>query len=196
MTTTNTGFRGGNCTRGSVARHSYNRPMPGREELDALLDEMLDHPERQGELEAQIESAFVHERAVMVLDMSGFSRTTQARGIVAFLLVTRRLRQLVVLSREVMRGSGQVGGDNLFCFPLREGSVEPPDIIKGRRSHVSRRVSVAIRLDRDRLWTLLLSARRPDGKRVNLGLKWEAWGSARSCSPSRLAPSFSLQRSR
>ena len=108
--------------------------MPGREELDALLDEMLDRPERRGELEARIEEAFVQERAVMVLDMSGFSRTTQARGIVAFLLVIRRLRQLAVpiLARY---GGGVVKSeaDNLFClFNTVENAVAASrEIIKG-----------------------------------------------------------------
>ena len=91
--------------------------MPGRDALDALLDEILDHPERRGELEERIEDAFVQERAVMVLDMSGFSRTTQALGIVSFLLVIRRFRQLAVPL--VSRRGGWVvmtEADNLFCL--------------------------------------------------------------------------------
>jgi adenylate cyclase len=108
--------------------------VPGREELDSLLDEMLDHPDRGSELEARIEEAFVQERAVMVLDMSGFSRTTQARGIVAFLLVTRRLRQLAVPI--LARSGGAVvksEADNLFCLfnAVTDAVAASREIIKG-----------------------------------------------------------------
>jgi adenylate cyclase len=108
--------------------------VAGREELDALLDEMLDHPARASELEARIEEAFVQERAVMVLDMSGFSRTTQARGIVAFLLVTRRLRQLAVPI--LARSGGAVvksEADNLFCLfsAVDDAVAASREIIRG-----------------------------------------------------------------
>lgn len=78
---------------------------------------MLDRPERRSDVEARIDEGFVQERAVMVLDMSGFSRTTQALGIVAFLLVIRRLRQLAVPI--LARHGGTVvksEADNLFCL--------------------------------------------------------------------------------
>ncbi len=93
--------------------------MPGRDELEQLLDEILDQPRRRKRLEAQIEETFVGDRAVLVLDMTGFSRTTQAHGIVAFLLQTRRLRRIadpVVADRrgDVIKAEA----DNLFClFP-------------------------------------------------------------------------------
>ena len=93
--------------------------MPGSDELDQLLDEILDQPRRRKRLEAQIEDTFVGERAVLVLDMTGFSRTTQAHGIVEFLLQTRRLRRIadpVVADRrgDVIKAEA----DNLFClFP-------------------------------------------------------------------------------
>ena len=91
--------------------------MPGREELDSLLDEMLARPERRRELERQIDESFVGERAVLVLDMSGFARTTQAEGIIAYLLVIRRLRALatpIVAERggEIVKAQA----DNLFCL--------------------------------------------------------------------------------
>jgi adenylate cyclase len=93
--------------------------VPGRDELDELLDEILRRPDRRGKLEAQIEQTFVADRAVLVLDMSGFSRTTQTRGIVEFLLMIRRLRR--VADSVVAKRRGDVlkaEADNLFCtFP-------------------------------------------------------------------------------
>jgi class 3 adenylate cyclase len=93
--------------------------VPGRDELDHLLDEILRRPERRDHFEARIEEGFVAERAVLVLDMSGFSRTTQAYGIVEFLLMIRRLRRTA--DPIVARHRGDVlkaEADNLFClFP-------------------------------------------------------------------------------
>jgi adenylate cyclase len=108
--------------------------VPEREELDAFLDAMLDYPERRSEFETRIDEAFVYERAVMVLDMSGFSRTTQARGIVAFLLTIRRLRQLV--EPIVATHAGAVvksEADNLFCLfrTVEDAVAASREIIKG-----------------------------------------------------------------
>jgi class 3 adenylate cyclase len=93
--------------------------MPGRDELDQLLDEILDRPQRRKRLEGQIDEEFVGERAVLVLDMTGFSRLTQAFGIVEFLLKIRRLRRIA--DRMVADRGGDVikaEADNLFClFP-------------------------------------------------------------------------------
>src|SRR5207302_9648693 len=68
--------------------------VPGRDELDSLLDEILARPRRRRRLEAQIDEEFVSAKAVLVLDMTGFSRTTQERGLVEFLLKIRRLRRV------------------------------------------------------------------------------------------------------
>ena len=97
--------------------------MPGRDELDSLLDEILARPRRRRRLEAQIDEEFVSAKAVLVLDMTGFSRTTQERGLVEFLLKIRRLRR--VADRVVADHRGDVvkaEADNLFC--LFEASAE------------------------------------------------------------------------
>lgn len=99
--------------------------VPGRDELDTLLDEMLDDPDRRRALETQVEETFVERRAVLVLDMSGFSRTTQAKGIVEFLLLIRRLRRIA--EPVVARRRGAVvkaEADNLFCvFPSADEAL-------------------------------------------------------------------------
>ena len=100
--------------------------MPGRDELDSLLDEILDQPGRRDELERQIDESFVGERAVLVLDMSGFTRTTQAHGIVEYLLVIRRLRALAT-TIVAERGGDIVKteADNLFAlFPSVAEAVD------------------------------------------------------------------------
>lgn len=54
---------------------------------ERLLGEMIEQPERRTEITGIIEETFEQDKAVMVLDMSGFSRTTQRHGIVSFLLM-------------------------------------------------------------------------------------------------------------
>lgn len=91
--------------------------MPGRAALDALLEEILEHPERRDELEARIEERFVEERTVLVLDMSGFSRTTQTLGIVEFLLLIRQLQLLANPIITKFEGvTVKAEADNLFCL--------------------------------------------------------------------------------
>ena len=96
-----------------------------REALDRLLGEMVERPEDRKELAAAIQRDFAEERAVMVLDMSGFSRTTQKRGIVAFLLM---IHQMKLLCRPAIEAAGglvvKAEADNLFClFPDVQNAV-------------------------------------------------------------------------
>ena len=88
-----------------------------REALDRLLGEMVERPEDRKELAAAIERDFGEKRAVMVLDMSGFSRTTQKRGITAFLLM---IHQMKLLCRPPIQAAGglvvKAEADNLFCL--------------------------------------------------------------------------------
>ncbi len=88
-----------------------------RTDLERLLQEMLDHPDRQDRLTAEIERLFGQRKAVMVLDMSGFSRTTQTHGIVSFLLM---IHQMHVLTRPCIADHRGVTvkeeADNLYCL--------------------------------------------------------------------------------
>ena len=85
--------------------------------LERLLQQMLDEPTREAELTGEVEDSFGETRAVLVLDMSGFSRTTQLRGIVAFLLMIHRMRQIVTPVIEAHRGLViKAEADNLYCL--------------------------------------------------------------------------------
>ena len=88
-----------------------------RARLDSMLEEMLDRPEHRDEIEEEIEGVFTQHKAVMILDMSGFSRTTKDRGIVAFLLM---IHQMQLLSVPCVEEHGGVvikkEADNLFCL--------------------------------------------------------------------------------
>ena len=92
-------------------------PANSRERLDAMLEDMLNRPEHRDEIEEEIEGIFTQRKAVMVLDMSGFSRTTKDRGIVAFLLMIHQMQLLSVPSVETNGGVViKKEADNLFCL--------------------------------------------------------------------------------
>jgi adenylate cyclase len=84
--------------------------------LDRLLQDMLDRPEAQDRIVAEIEDAFGEDAAVLVLDMSGFSRTTRQHGIVRFLLMIFQMR---ILAQSAITGNGgslvKSEADNLYC---------------------------------------------------------------------------------
>lgn len=88
-----------------------------RDNLDRILDQMIERPEEVAALAATIERDFAETRAVLVLDMSGFSRTVQQRGICAFLLMIHQMKRL---ARPAVEAAGglivKAEADNLFCL--------------------------------------------------------------------------------
>ena len=64
-----------------------------------------------------IEREFTQRRAVLVLDMSGFSRTTQVHGVVSFLLMIHQMRLLAAPTIEACGGIlVKAEADNLYCL--------------------------------------------------------------------------------
>lgn len=105
-----------------------------RAELDALLNAILERPYDREEIEREIEEKFTGERAVMALDMSGFSRTTQIRGIVPYLLMIHQMRLLAEPVIEKHSGSVvSAEADNLLCvFDAVEDALVASREITGR----------------------------------------------------------------
>jgi adenylate cyclase len=94
--------------------------------LYELLSRIIEEPERRGEISDQIEREFTQRRAVLVLDMSGFSRTTQVHGVVSFLVMIHQMRLLAV---PTIQGFGghlvKAEADNLYClFDAVEDAVK------------------------------------------------------------------------
>ena len=88
-----------------------------RKALDRLLEAMIEQPERRLVLAETIESQFGQDRAILILDMTGFSRTTHRHGIVAFLLMIHQMQRI---SSPRIKAHGGVlvktEADNLFCL--------------------------------------------------------------------------------
>lgn len=88
-----------------------------RENLHRLLGQMIKYPNQRAEITEIIEKTFGDNKAVLVLDMSGFSRTTQQLGIISFLLM---IHQMQSVCRPCIKQHNGVlvktDADNLFCL--------------------------------------------------------------------------------
>lgn len=88
-----------------------------RRRFDALLGEIFEHPERRDAVIARIERDFARDCAVLVLDTSGFTRTTRKHGIYAFLLMVHQMKRLARPIVEAHDGNVvKEEADNLFCL--------------------------------------------------------------------------------
>lgn len=85
--------------------------------LGRLLNRLIEYPERHDEIARTIENIFGQEKAVMILDMSGFARTTQRHGILSFLLM---IHQMQLAARPCIESQGglvvKTEADNIFCL--------------------------------------------------------------------------------
>jgi len=97
-----------------------------REELSRLLQERNEYPERAPEIDARIRETFGETHAIMIMDMSGFSRMTLKHGIMHFLAMIHRMNQIVAPT--VSEHKGRVikfEADNAFAiFDTVEAAIE------------------------------------------------------------------------
>ncbi len=104
----------------STDRQDDDTPLSlrnSRATLDRLLDDMIEAPDRVPHLSQTILDVFCETRAIMVLDMSGFSRTTQRHGIGAFLLMVHKMKRLALPEIEEKGGLLiKAEADNLYCL--------------------------------------------------------------------------------
>lgn len=87
-----------------------------RSELQRLLQERNEHPEKTLEIDRQIYAIFEHDCAILVLDLSGFSRLTIRHGITHFLAMVHRMT--MIATPIVQQQGGRVvkqEADNLFA---------------------------------------------------------------------------------
>lgn len=101
--------------------------------LAELLQERNEYPEKAPEVDARILETFSETHAIMVMDMSGFSRLTIAHGIIHFLAMIHRMHQIVLPT--IKEHGGEMikwEADNVFAiFPEVERAVETAiDIMK------------------------------------------------------------------
>lgn len=88
-----------------------------RAELDRLLQERNTHPQRVNEIDAQIREIFTQTQAVLVLDMSGFSRITAEFGIIHTLAQIQQMQTIV--APVIAKHNGtllKVEADNIYAI--------------------------------------------------------------------------------
>ncbi|MEP0869318.1 adenylate/guanylate cyclase domain-containing protein [Trichocoleus desertorum AS-A10] len=108
-------------------------PQNTKAELHRLLQVRNEHPEKASEIDAQIHTIFAETHAILVLDMSGFSRLTIRYGITHFLAMIHRLGAIAKPLVEQDRGTViKQEADNLFAiFPNVDAAVSAAvDILK------------------------------------------------------------------
>src|SRR3982751_5360905 len=104
------------CRRACRPGVFWERMGDDAAELARLLDARNEHPESLAEIDAEIWQRFGRTRAVLVLDMCGFSRLTMRYGITHFLAMIRRLQTIV--RPVIVAGGGHVvktEADNVFA---------------------------------------------------------------------------------
>ena len=90
--------------------------IPPDEQLALLLKHRLQEPDRAAEIDAEIRDRFLQTQAIVVLDMVGFSCTTQGRGIIYTLQEIYRLRDIAVPQIEKQGGRVfKVEADNVYA---------------------------------------------------------------------------------
>ncbi|HEX8776008.1 MAG TPA: adenylate/guanylate cyclase domain-containing protein [Pyrinomonadaceae bacterium] len=107
-----------------------------RAQLNQLLQERNEYPDRAVEIDAKVSELFGETHAVLVMDMSGFSRLTIQYGIMHFLAMIQRMNAIVVPAIEEHGGEVvKTEADNVFAiFPQVKAAVETAMDINRRLS--------------------------------------------------------------
>jgi adenylate cyclase len=97
-----------------------------RAQLSELLQERNEYPDRAAQIDAKVSEIFGQTHAVLVMDMSGFSRLTIKHGIMHFLAMIHRMQAIVVPA--IKEHGGEViktEADNVFAiFPEVKTALE------------------------------------------------------------------------
>ena len=85
--------------------------------LARLLDELAENPERVDSVTARVKETFGERRAILVLDMSGFTKATQRGDLISYLLMINQMQHLAIPTVEKHGGIFvRADHDNLTCL--------------------------------------------------------------------------------
>jgi len=88
-----------------------------RANLARLLDELAENPERVDPITDRVKEMFGERRAILVLDMSGFTRATQRGDLISYLLMINQMQRLAIPTVEKHGGIFvRADHDNLTCL--------------------------------------------------------------------------------
>jgi adenylate cyclase len=93
--------------------------------MNRFLQERNENPERAAEIDAQITKFFGETLAILVMDMSGFSRQTLRHGIIHFLAQIHRMQTIAAPVVETYQGEliKQEADNILAVFPEVDQAV-------------------------------------------------------------------------
>ncbi len=94
-------------------------------EFERLLQQRHDRPDRAEQIDRQIRATFGETRAILVLDMSGFSRISEQEGIIAALAQIEQMRDTAIPPIEQQGGRVvKAEADNILAvFPDVDSAV-------------------------------------------------------------------------
>jgi class 3 adenylate cyclase len=85
--------------------------------LARLLDELAENPESVDSVTARVKETFGERRAILVLDMSGFTKATQRGNLISYLLMINQMQRLAIPTVEKHLGIFvRADHDNLTCL--------------------------------------------------------------------------------
>jgi adenylate cyclase len=85
--------------------------------LARLLDELAENPEHVDSVTEKVKETFGERRAILVLDMSGFTKATQRGDLIAYLLMINQMQRLAIPTVEKHGGIFvRADHDNLTCL--------------------------------------------------------------------------------
>lgn len=109
-------------------RQVLDKPLTRKNTADALaqlLQQRLEQPGQQETIDAYIQQTFVETHAIMILDMSGFSRLVEEFFIIHTLAQIQQMRGVVVPIVEAQQGEVlKLEADNVYAiFPTVGAAV-------------------------------------------------------------------------
>lgn len=115
-------------------------------ELIRLLKKRLDHSESTEIIDAQIQETFVETHALLVLDMSGFSRLVEEFFIIHTLAQIQQMREVVIPIVETHQGKIlKLEADNVYAiFPQVQNAVAASTQIIQQLAQVNIHASIGI----------------------------------------------------
>jgi adenylate cyclase len=137
--------------------------------LDNHLRERRQCPERVEKIDAQIRDRLGATRAVVVLDMVGFSRQTETAGIIATLAKIQHLQEILVPTLEAQGGQIlKLEADNAYAlFESADLALAATDALLHRLNLVDLHASIGIGYGE----LLLVGERDAYGAEMNLASK-------------------------
>ena len=120
--------------------------LSDEQQLEALLTQRRQDSRRANEIDADIRDRFLATRAIVVLDMVGFSRQTQEQGIIPTLQKIYALRETATPILEAHQGRVfKQDADNLYAaFATPDAALEATEHLLGELNAINIHASIGI----------------------------------------------------